>query len=185
MPAGGFYTNKGVSGLRPLSDVLSSPDAAATSGYVVPNVPTVPITIAGVAALAQLDTGYDDRITRHSININQAMLALLQAQSPVKITRKVTKDLYLTTCVPGLSQRGEAWALEPGVEVNFVGEGASVARHDTGNLLFVKVVLPEADRCGGIETWTVPAAQMGASFLVDAQAVVFDPISSRVWLPKD
>jgi hypothetical protein len=49
----------------------------------------------------------------------------------------------------------------------------------------VKVVLPEADRCGGIETWTVPAAQMGASFLVDAQAVVFDPISSRVWLPKD
>jgi hypothetical protein len=33
--------------------------------------------------------------------------------------------------------------------------------------------------------WTVPAAQMGASFLVDAQAVVFDPISSRVWLPKN
>ena len=101
------------------------------------------------------------------------------------VTRKPSKDLFLTTCVPGLSQLGAAWALTPGAEVNFVGAGGAVARHDTGTVLFVKEQLAAAERCGGIETWTVPAAQMGASFLVDAQAVVFDPISSRVWLPKD
>ena len=184
IPAGGFYTNK-FSSLRPLSDVLSDPDAAATAGYVVPNVPTIPITVAGAAALAQLDTGYDDRIIRHSININQALLDQLLAQSPVKITRQQSKDLYLTTCIPGLSQLGAAWLLAAGTEVNFIGEGATVARRDTGTVLFVKEKLAGAERCGGIETWTVPAAQMGASFLVDAQAVVFDPISSRVWLPKD
>jgi hypothetical protein len=184
IPAGGFYTNKFAS-LRPLSDVISDPDAAATAGYVVPNVPTVPITVAGASALAQLDTGYDDRIIRHSININQALLDLLLAQNPVKLTRQQSKDLYLTTCVPGLSQLGAAWKLTPGTEVNFVGSGGAVARRDTGTYVFVKEKLPAADRCGGIETWTVPAAQMGASFLVDAQAVVFDPISSRVWLPKD
>ena len=55
---------------------------------------------------------------------------------------------------------------------------------DTGELVFVKETLEEAKACGGIETWTVPAAQMGASFLVDAQAVVIDPFASRVWLPR-
>ncbi|CAN5907095.1 hypothetical protein BH11MYX4_BH11MYX4_48610 [soil metagenome] len=184
IPVGGFYTNVFKS-LRPLSDVIDDPDAAATAGYVVPNVPTVPITIAGASALAQLDTGYDDRITRHSINVNQALLDQLHKKTPVQITRRMSKDIYLTTCVPGLSQLATAWALTDGTEVNFVGEGGTIARHDTGTILFVKERLPAAERCGGIETWTVPAAQMGASFLVDAQAVVFDPVTSRVWLPKD
>lgn len=69
--------------------------------------------------------------------------------------------------------------------MNFVTQGGGVGRNDTGTILFVKERLPEAERCGGIETWTVPAAQIGASFLVDAQAVVFDPITSRVWVPKN
>jgi hypothetical protein len=183
LTSGGFYTNKPQT-LRPLSDVISDPDAAATAGYTVPNVPTVPITIAGASALAQLDTGYDDRIIVHSININQALLDLLLAQNPLKITRQKSKDLYLTTCVGGLSQLGAAYMLAPGTEVSFTGSGGAVARQDTGTYVFVKEKLAAAERCGGIETWTVPAAQMGASFLVDAQAVIFDPISSRVWLPK-
>jgi hypothetical protein len=184
VPTGGFYTND-VSKLRPLSDVLTAPDAATTAGFTVPNVPTVPMTIAGVAVLAQIDTGYDDRLHRHSININQALLEKLMKDAPGKISRFTIRDLFLTTCVPGLSQAGRAYKLEPGVEVNFLAEGGSVARHDTGDLLFVKERLAEAERCGGIETWTVPAAQIGASFLVDAQAAVFDPFASRVWLPKD
>ncbi len=182
IPAGGFYTNK-LNTLRPLSDVITDPDAAATAGFTVPNVPTVPITVAGVAALAQLDTGYDDRIIRHSLNINQALLDLL-LKAGAKLTRTPMKDLYLTTCVPGLSQLGSAYFLPAGTEVNFVGEGGTIGRKDTGNVLFVKEKLAAAERCGGIETWTVAAAQMGASFLVDAQAVVFDPVKSRVWLPK-
>ena len=183
IPAGGFYTNN-TRTLRPLSDVVTDPDAS-TKNFTVPNVPTIPIAIAGVSALAQLDTGYDDRITRHSVNINQALLDQLLAKSADKLTRRSTKDLFLTTCIAGLSQRGSAYVLAPGTSVNFVTASGAVGRNDTGTILFVKERLPEAEKCGGIETWTVPAAQMGASFLVDAQAVVFDPIASRVWVPKN
>jgi len=183
LPAGGFYTNK-PSTLRPLSDVITAPDAS-TTGFTVPNIPTIPVAIAGVGALAQIDTGYDDRLFRHSVNINQALLDQLLAKSPDKLLRRYMKDLYLTTCIPGLSQRGSAYVLTPGTSVNFVTEGGGVGRNDTGTILFVKERLPEAERCGGIETWTVPAAQIGASFLVDAQAVVFDPVTSRVWVPKN
>lgn len=183
VPSTGFYTNN-TNTLRPLSDVITDPDAS-TAGFTVPNIPTVPITVAGVSALAQLDTGYDDRIQRHSININEAMLARLQAAIPNGLARRVERDLFLTTCVPGLSQAGRAYELNAGTEVNFIAEGGGVARRDTGRLVFVKERLPAAERCGGVETWTVPAAQMGASFLVDAQAAIFDPIASKVWLPKD
>ncbi len=183
IPTGGFYVND-TSKLRPLSDVLKAADAASTAGFVVPNVPTVPITIGGVAALAQLDTGYDDRVNRHSLNINIALLNELRAKDLGLLERAPEADLFLTTCVPGLNQKAEAWRLRAGTPVNFVSEGGSVGRQDLGNLLFVKDATPEAARCGGIDTWTEPAAQMGASFLVDAYVVVFDPFTSRVWIPK-
>lgn len=182
IPTSGFYVND-TSKLRPLSEVITTPDAG-TAGFTVPNVPTVPVTIAGQSALAQIDTGYDDRLDRHSINVNKALLDKIIAANPNSITRRPTKDLYLTTCVPGLSQLGEAYQLAPGTEVNFLAEGGSIGRKDLGNLLFVKERLPAADKCGGIDTWTVPAAQLGASFIVDAQAAIFDPFGSRVWLPK-
>ncbi len=182
LPTGGFYTND-FSKLRPLSEVVTDPDAS-TTGFSVPNIPTVPISIAGVTALAQFDTGYDDRLIRHSININKAMLDKILATTPTALDRRSGRDLYLTTCVPGLSQHAEAYVLNASVPVNFLAEGGSVGRVDSGSVLFVKDRLPAAEKCGGIETWTVPAAQLGASFLVDAQAAVFDPITSRVWLPK-
>jgi hypothetical protein len=183
IPTGGFYVND-TSKLRPLSDVVKAPDAAATQGFVVPNVPTVPITIGGVAALAQLDTGYDDRVNRHSLNINLALLNELRGKDLGLLERAPDLDLFLTTCVPGLNQKAEAWRLRKGTAVNFVSEGGAVGRQDLGNVVFVKDATPEAARCGGIDTWTEPAAQMGASFLVDAYVVVFDPFTSRVWIPK-
>lgn len=38
---------------------------------------------------------------------------------------------------------------------------------------------------GKTATRSVPAAQVGSSFYIDAQAIVFDPASSRVWVPKN
>ena len=179
----GFFVSD-PSKLRPLSDVLVSGDAAVTRGFVVPNVPTVPVTIGGVAALTQLDTGYDDRVLRHSMNINTALLNALLLKDRAMLTRSPEDDLFLTTCVPGLSQKAEAYRLRDGTPVDFlVQEGGQVGRRDEGNVVFVKDPTG-AERCGGIDTWTVPAAQLGASFLVDAFAVVFDPLTSRVWLPK-
>jgi hypothetical protein len=42
---------------------------------------------------------------------------------------------------------------------------------------------PSAARsCGGIGTWTAPAAQLAASFFVELGVVVFDPFGSRVFV---
>ncbi len=183
IPTGGFFVNDS-SKLRPLSEVIAAPDAATTKNFVVPNVPTIPITIGGVSALTQLDTGYDDRVTRHALNINQALLEQLRAKDPGLLTRTPDEDLFLTTCVGGLSQKAEAYTLRKGTAVDFIAQGGEVGRRDVGNVVFVKEQSADAARCGGIDTWTVPAAQMGASFLVDSFAVVFDPITSRVWIPR-
>jgi hypothetical protein len=51
-----------------------------------------------------------------------------------------------------------------------------------GATLFVKRTPSEAARCGGIGTWSVPAAQVGASVLAELGLVVFDPFASRVWI---
>ena len=183
LPSEGFYTTD-LSKLRPLSDVLNSPDGG-TAGFTVPNVPTVPITVAGVSALAQLDTGYDDRLIRHSINVNQALFTLLSQKGPEKLVRDELADVYLTTCIPGFSEKVLAYRLADGQEVDFIASGGSVARREPAVAIFVKEQTAETEKCGGIGTWTVPAAQVGSSFFVDAQAMVFDPASSRVWVPKN
>jgi hypothetical protein len=186
LPTDGFFTNI-LSKLRPLSDVLKDPDAAVTTGFTVPNVPTVPITIAGVSALAQLDTGYDDRLIRHSINVNEALFAIIeqaQAQKQYKLTRDELADVYLTTCSGTQNEKVLAYRLQEGETFDFIASGGSVARSEKTIALFVKKRNEDTAKCGGIATWTVPAAQIGASFFVDAQALIVDPISSRVWIPK-
>jgi len=179
----GFYTTD-LSKLRPLSDVLDDPDGG-TAGFVVPNVPTVPVSVAGKSALAQLDTGYDDRLVRHSINVNQALFDLIETQGPDVLTRDIFADVYLTTCIPGYSEQVLAYRLGEGRTVDFIAEGGSVARRETTAVVYLKKRSAKTLPCGGIGTWTVPAAQVGSSFFVDAQAVVFDPASSRVWVPKN
>ena len=47
-------------------------------------------------------------------------------------------------------------------------------------VVFVKRTPASAKSCGGIGTWTAPAAQMAASFFVDLGVIVFDPFRSRV-----
>lgn len=183
LPSQGFYTTD-LSKLRPLSDVLTDPDGG-TAGFVVPNVPTVPVAIAGKSALAQLDTGYDDRLVHHSINVNQALFDLIQSQGPNFLTRDVFSDVYLTTCIPGYSEQVSAYRLGDGQTVDFIAEGGSVARRESTAVVYLKKHSVKTLPCGGIGTWTVPAAQIGSSFFVDAQAIVFDPTSSRVWVPKN
>lgn len=183
LPSAGFYTSD-TSKLRPLSDVITTPDAGVQN-FTVPNVPTVPIAIGGVPALAQIDTGFDDRLQRHSVNINQALFDQIQANKPGLLTRLSSKDIFLTTCISGApNQPAQAYKLADGTSVDFLAEGGAVGRADTGTFVYVKQSTADSIKCGGIETWTVPAAQMGASFIVDAQAAIFDPKTSRVWLPK-
>jgi hypothetical protein len=178
LPTSGFYATD-TSKLRPLSEVLNNPDASA--GYVVPNVPTVPITVAGTSALAQLDTGYEDRLSRRSLNINDALFAILSQQG--MLTRDSTKDLFVTTCVAGHSEKLQAYTIPPGQTLSFVGQGGAVVRTESVEAVYLKKSAAITFPCGGISTWTVPAAQVGASFFIDAQALIMDPATSRVWVP--
>jgi hypothetical protein len=178
MTTSGFYSAS-VGTLNALSTVVSG----AAAGTSVPNVPTVKIQVGGVAALAQLDTGFDDSVVNHSVNINQAFLAALQAKNPGAITRDASLDLSLSTCV-GTSENVEAYHLAAGSALEFMSDGGGAARSVSDAVLFVKNTPTAALVCGGIGTWTVPAAQIATSFYVDAGAMVFDPVSSRVWIPE-
>ena len=46
--------------------------------------------------------------------------------------------------------------------------------------LFLKDSPAAIQACGGIGTWSEPAAQLGASFVNDGTLVV-DPFSQRLW----
>ncbi len=66
-----------------------------------------------------------------------------------------------------------------------IADDGKPARAEAGAVLFVKHTPTAAKVCGGIGTWTVPAAQVGASFYKSAGAVVFDAVHTRVWMPRN
>ena len=144
-----------------------------------PNVPAVPVRIGPVAAVAQLDTGYDDSAQPLSVNINVALFDALQ-KAGVRLQPRPEIALQLTTCQPGVSEAVDAWQLPPGTALGFVGTSGRVVRSEAGVTLFVKRTPPAARVCGGIGTWPQPAAQLGASFFAGGSLVV-DPFSARVW----
>jgi hypothetical protein len=179
MTTSGFFSHDAAT-----LSALTTVDSAGATGVTVPNVPTVSLRVGGVAALAQLDTGFDDSVQLHSVNINQAFLAALQAQNPGAITRDPSLDLQLTTCVVGSDETVEGYRLAAGSTLDFVSDGGGAARSVSDAILFAKNTPAAAQVCGGIGTWTVPAAQVASSFYADAGAMVFDPIASRVWIPQ-
>ncbi len=147
-----------------------------------PNVPTVPLVVAGARAVAQLDTGFDDGFVPHAINVNEAFFRAIQATSPGALLRAPTLDAALTTCVAGLQETVEAYRLAPGTTSAFLDRNGVPVRPRGDTVLFVKRTPQAAYRCGGIGTWSEPAAQVASSFFHDAGALVFDPFQSVVWM---
>jgi hypothetical protein len=84
-----------------------------------------------------------------------------------------------------LNEKLTGYKVQEGQDLELVGEGGAVARRARVEAVYLKSRSAETFRCGGVSTWTVPAAQVGASFFIDAQALVVDPASSRVWIPKN
>jgi hypothetical protein len=177
----GYFSNN-LNDLVPLITVI--PDGGAgVSGYTVPNVPTVKLRLAGVDALAQLDTGFNDKLVPHAININEAYLQALQTSAPGALVRDTSIDTNISTCV-GLTENVDGYRLAAGKSAAFVSESGALVQVEPRAVVFVKHTPAAAKACGGIGTWTVPAAQMGGSFMVEAKAVVFDPFAHRVWVPR-
>lgn len=159
---------------------LSCPRALAAPGGCV-NIPTVPLRIGRIEAVAQLDTGYDDSRQPFSVNINGALFDALKAAG-VRLTPRPDIAIQLSTCVAGVSERVEAWRLGAGTPAGIVDSaGRLVADQGRAVTLFVKRTPAAAAVCGGIGTWREPAAQLGASFVAGGSLVV-DPFSARVWL---
>ena len=145
-----------------------------------PNIPALPVRIGPVQAVAQIDTGFDDGIVPHSMNINTAFLRALQ-QAGVRLVPRPDNGLTLSTCKPGVTERVEAWGLPADAALEFTDAEGKAVRRFSDATLFVKHPPPAARACGGIGVWPQPAAQLGASFFAD-DALVVDPFSARVWI---
>ncbi len=173
LPTTGFYSND-FSKLKPMSAV----DSAITTGHV-PAVPTVPVRIAGADAVAQLDTGFDDALVKYSINVNKAFYDAIVTADASALVADPSHNLSLSTCT-GSAEPVKAYKLASGRALELLDGASGVVRKYPTAEIFVKTASPHA--CGGIGTWTTPAAQMAASFFVDMGSMIFDPYTARVWI---
>jgi len=165
--------------------------AVSTAGYFTddpttlpsntPNIPTIPIRLGTPTAFpAQIDTGFDDSLRGPAVNINRALYDQLP---PNAVQRVPSADLTLTTCVPGISEPVLAYRIDhiAGPLTLVATDGAS-ALEVPDVYVFLKDTPAAASSCGGIGTWSTPAAQLGVGVIASARRVVFDPTRSLVWL---
>jgi hypothetical protein len=159
-------------GLIPIAQngFFSSDRSMQDGGH--PNVPVVFLHLGEVHTWAQIDTGYDDIVYTHSVDINEALYERLVTSG---IRLEQFADISVSTCEGRESRhvytaKGRSLVIE-------TDEAKPIVRTETFHL-----ILKAANRCGGIGTMTTPAAQLGASFLQFFGTVVFDPRSGTVWL---
>lgn len=150
------------------------------SNTTLANVPTVPIQLGGVTALAQIDTGYNDSYYSFAININRAYEALL-IQNQVHLFALPHLDQVLSTCVAGVYETVKAYRLPHSLHFNFLARDGSEVQSQNEVHIFVKDTPPQAKICGGIGTWEKPAAQLGGSFLKSIKHSVFKAGLKEVW----
>ncbi len=172
----GFFEND-----ASLLTSLATVDDAGSG--TVPNVPFVRVSIAGVPGRAQLDTGFGDTVTPFSVNVNQAFFDAVTHAAPGMLVRDASLDESLTTCVEGVSQSATAYRLATGATFALVADAGGAARSYSQAVIFLKSAPSTAAECGGITTFSAPAAQLGASFYVDMGRLVFDPFGATVWVP--
>jgi hypothetical protein len=177
MSTAGFFAHNPAT-LKPKDDF-----APADAGVSIPNSPEVTVSFAGATASAMVDTGFDDAGHPGAVNINAAFLAAIVGQDDSALVRDPSLDQTLTTCT-GEDEQTAAYRPTAGKVLEFIATDGSVARSVSSAVFYLKPASNAETVCGGIGAWTVPAAQLGASFDEGAGMVVFDPITSRVWIPK-
>ncbi len=158
--------------LTPVSQngFFSSDPAKISAG--LPNVPVVLLRLRDVRVWAQIDTGYEDFVYSHSVDINQALFDRLVG-SGVKLDR--VNDIDIWTC-DGREHR-PVYQVE-GRPLTIENEnGKQIVETEDFHL-----VVKPANTCGGIADMAEPAAQLGASFLSLLGDVIFDPRTATVWV---
>ncbi|RKH54945.1 hypothetical protein D7V93_24285 [Corallococcus llansteffanensis] len=157
--------------------------SGAGASELVPNVPTVPLRMGGARFIGQLDSGLDDSIVRHSLYGNKALLEML-TKAGVKTVPVGTPPSQLSAC-GGANDTVQEFLLPEGARLEFMGTDDQPVRSYGDAHLFIKTPTPASLKCGGIATWTTPAAQVGNSFLRDARFVLYDATRMLVWIHKD
>ena len=152
------------------SGFFSSDPSKGGSG--LPNVPVVFLRLGDIRVWAQIDTGYEDFVYSHSVDINQALFDRLVG-SGVKLDR--INDIDIWTCDgrehrPVYRIKGRPMTVEN-------ERGKEILETEDFHL-----VVKAANACGGIADMKEPAAQLGASFLGLFGDVIFDPKNTTVWL---
>ena len=148
-----------------------------------PNIPTVPVRIGAAYGVAQIDPGFDDSFYHNSVNINLTFFNSILATG-LKLKKIDSISIVLSTCVPGVTEKVSGYKLNAGQKFEIIGTNGTPIIISDDAMIFVKDTPSEAKKCGGIGTWQIPAAQIGASFLVECKAVIFDPFKSIVWFKK-
>jgi hypothetical protein len=159
-------------GFVPISqEHFFSSDPAALVARL-PNVPIVFLRLGAVRVWAQIDTGYDDAIYPHSVDINQALYGRLIKDG---MSLRRVSEVTVSTCEG--SETRPVYSLVDDPLIVETDQARPIVR--TQNFY---LVLKQANGCGGIGAMSEPAAQLGASFLPLFGAIVFDPKSKTVWL---
>ncbi|HRD75714.1 MAG TPA: hypothetical protein PK264_07240, partial [Hyphomicrobiaceae bacterium] len=159
-------------GFRPISQkgFYSSDLSRIEKGR--PNIPVLFLSLAGVVAPAQIDSGYEDITLRHSIDINTPMHRALIAAG---VRFRELEAITIATCT-GTEQR--AVLVPEGAAVAITDErGARIRDLDGAHL-----ILKAPGSCGGIAGMAEPAAQIGASTLRTLREIVIDGKSETVWI---
>jgi hypothetical protein len=131
-----------------------------------------------------IDSGFDDRVYTHSVNINLALLNAVNQDGLHLVRARKIPVIHLETCVSDANETVTAYKLQKGDALEWISTSGVPVRSDQDAIFFLKEVPEEAMICGGIGTWEIPAAQVGASFLRDMGTVIFNPETQRVWMPK-
>jgi hypothetical protein len=138
------------------------------------NQPRLPDPRRTARRWAQLDTGYSDTVWPNSVDINEAYLDELRASVP---------SLALAGLVPvsgcGREDTLREVYVAPGWRLNVVPD--SPQRPIPFSSIYL-VVKPRVTACGGIGPMSVPAAQLGSSFLRAFGTTVLLPDRSELWI---
>jgi hypothetical protein len=162
-------------GLVPIDQSGFFSSNAARIGRKHPNVPVVFLGLGNIHTWAQIDTGYDDVLYPHSVDINAPLFQRL-IDSGAALDHLA--NISVATCEGGESR--QVFTVKDRSLVIETDQAKPIAQLDAFYL-----ILKPPNGCGGIAAMSDPAAQLGASFLKIFGAIVFDPKGETVWLKGD
>lgn len=145
------------------------------------NVPIIELEVNDIRFAAQIDTGLSDgwnRSSRLSMNVNEPLVKKLQDEG--YDIEFFGDEVKLTTCKPGKTDIVRAFRIVGGSFVSIIDSQGQ--RHTVTDVSLHLKTGPKD--CGGLNAWTEPSAQLGASWFEEWGVFALDPVTKRFWVPE-